>query len=111
MQKGAAQPRPAYRVVIDPGSVAKRQFRDDRQPHDVRLDVFGGLMGRRADGAEVTLQGPAGEQSVDSAAPFFLQTGLQLRDARELTRAGQSVSAFDGRNFSHNNHRFLKGGR
>ena len=68
-------------------------------------------MGRRADGAEVTLQGPAGEQGVDSAAAFFLQAGLQLRDARELTRAGQSVSAFDGRNFSHNNHRFLKGGR
>ena len=68
-------------------------------------------MGRRADGAEVTLQGPAGEQGVDSAAAFFFQTGLQLRDARELTRAGQSVGAFDSRNFSHNNHRFLKGGR
>ena len=68
-------------------------------------------MGRRADGAEVTLQGPAGEQGVDSAAPFFLQTGLELRDARELTRAGQSVGAFNSRDFSHNNHRFLKGGR
>lgn len=77
----------------------------------MRLDVFRGLVGRGADRAEVTLQGPAGEQGVDGAAPFFLQTGLELRDARELTRAGQSVGAFNSRDFSHNNHRFLKGGR
>ena len=68
-------------------------------------------MRRGADGAQMALQRPAGEQSVDGAAAFFLQPGLQLPDAGELTGAGQGVGAFYSGDFSHNNHRFLKGGR